>query len=305
MRDLVKFIMIHATFLFSFQNGSSQTVIPLYPREIPNARPGPDRETAAYEEDSIWTIRNVSRPNLTIYLPPKKIATGIAVIVVPGGGYGIVAAKHEGYDVAEKLVAAGIAAFVLKYRLPDDSTMINKEIGPLQDAQRALLVVRSRAKEWGIKPDRIGIMGFSAGGHLASTAGTHFKKRRIDNPGRVSLRPDFMILVYPVISFNSEYGHMGSAHNLLGPDPSPEKIKEYSNELQVTGQTPPAFLVHARDDDAVPLKNSQVFAAALRAHHVPVELYLYDGGGHGFGLNNRTSPVKWIDSCIRWIKKLP
>jgi acetyl esterase/lipase len=148
-------------------------------------------------------------------------------------------------------------------------------------------------------------MGFSAGGHLASTAGTHFKKRRIDNPGRVSLRPDFMILVYPVISFNSEYGHMGSAHNLLGPDPSPEKIKEYSNELQVTGQTPPAFLVHARDDDAVPLKNSQVFAAALRAHHVPVELYLYDGGGHGFGLNNRTSPVKWIDSCIRWIKKLP
>jgi len=298
-------MMMSGAFLFSFQNGSSQTVIPLYTGEIPNARPGPDRETAAYEEDSIWTIRNVSRPDLTVYLPAKKTATGIAVVVVPGGGYGIVAAKHEGYDVAEKLVAAGIAAFVLKYRLPDDSTMIDKEIGPLQDAQRAMLIVRSRAKEWGIKPDRIGIMGFSAGGHLASTAGTHFQKSRIENPGHIPLRPDFMILVYPVISFNSEYGHMGSAHNLLGPDPSPEKIKEYSNELQVTDQTPPAFLVHARDDDAVPVKNSLVFAEALRIHHVPVEILLYDGGGHGFGLNNRTSQVKWIDSCIQWIKKMP
>jgi acetyl esterase/lipase len=179
--------------------------------------------------------------------------------------------------------------------------MLHKETGPLEDAQRALLVIRLKAREWGIFPNRIGIMGFSAGGHLASTAGTHFDKNYIPNPDHISLRPDFMILIYPVISFNPRIAHMGSSQNLIGAHPSPEKIREYSNEEQVADQTPPAFLVHAKDDDAVPFANSTEFAEALRKHHIPVEVYLYDRGGHGFGMNNHTSSQAWMDLCIRWI----
>jgi acetyl esterase/lipase len=180
--------------------------------------------------------------------------------------------------------------------------MIDKEYGPLQDAQQAILVVRSRAKEWGIKEHRIGIMGFSAGGHLASTAGTHFTKNYIENPEHISLRPDFMILIYPVISFDSAIAHRGSEHNLLGPNPSRKQLKEFSNEKQVTTQTPPAFLVHARDDDAVPYANSLVFADALKKHGIATEVYLFDKGGHGFGMNNKTSHTDWMKICIRWIK---
>jgi acetyl esterase/lipase len=288
---------------FFFFNVNAQIVIPLYDGEIPNSRTSVNQETFHYEDGGILIVSKVSRPSLTIFLPSKEKETGAVVIICPGGSYSILAAGHEGTDVARRFNESGIAAFVLKYRIPDDSTMINKEIGPLQDAQRALLVVRSRAGEWGIDPKRIGIMGFSAGGHLASTAGTHFEKNYISNPDQISLRPDFMLLIYPVISFDSRIAHMGSAHNLLGPNASPEKIKEYSNEMQVTDQTPPAFLVHAKDDETVPYANSIVFADALRKHHIPVEVYLYDQGGHGFGMNNKTSNQPWMDLCIRWLDK--
>jgi acetyl esterase/lipase len=182
--------------------------------------------------------------------------------------------------------------------------MINKEIGPLQDAQRALLLVRSRAAEWGIDSKRIGIMGFSAGGHLAATAGTHFQKNYIDNPGHISLRPDFLLLIYPVISFEPPIAHMGSAHNLLGPNPSKEQINEFSNEMQVTDLTPPAFLVHAKDDNVVPYSNSLVFAEALKNHHIPAKIFLYDRGGHGFGMTNNTNTQRWMDLCIEWISNV-
>jgi acetyl esterase/lipase len=282
----------------------AQTVIPLYENEIPNSRLVANEEYSRIEPGDILIVSKVSRPSLTIFLAPKEKATGAAVIICPGGGYTNLAMGYEGTEVAQRFNESGITAFVLKYRIPDDGTMVKKEIGPLQDAQRAILVLRTRAKAWGIDPTRIGIMGFSAGGHLASTAGTHFEKDYIYNPGHVSLRPDFLILIYPVISFKIPIAHMGSAHNLLGPDPSVEQIDEFSNEMQVTDQTPPAFLVHAKDDNAVPYANSVVFAEALKKHHIPVEVYLYDQGGHGFGMTNKTSNQAWMDLCIEWLKKL-
>jgi acetyl esterase/lipase len=289
------------TFIFPMTT-LSQKVIPLYDGEIPNARPAPDQEYQWWETDSIEIISKVTKPTLTIYLPKKEKTIRAAVIICPGGGYVNLAVSHEGADVARRFADSGIAAFVLKYRIPDDSTMIDKEIGPLQDAQRAILTVRSRAGEWGIDPHRIGIMGFSAGGHLASTAGTHFEKNYIDNPRHISLRPDFMLLIYPVISFDSAIAHMGSMHNLIGPHPASLKIDEYSGEKQVTDATPPAFLVHAKDDNVVPYTNSIVFEKALKKHHIPVEVFLYDQGGHGFGMKNKSSTKDWMKRCIQWLE---
>jgi len=276
-------------------------VIPLYSQEIPNSKKVANEEYSRIEPGNILIVYKVSRPSLTIFPAPKEKATGAAVIICPGGGYSNLAMGYEGTEVAQRLNEAGISAFVLKYRIPNDSTMISKEIGPLQDAQRALLLVRSRAAEWGIDNRRIGMMGFSAGGHLAATAGTHFQKNYIGNPDHISLRPDFMLLIYPVISFKTPIAHMGSANNLLGPNPTQEQIKEFSNELQVTDLTPPAFLVHAKDDNVVPYANSLVFAEALKNHHIPAKVFLYEQGGHGFGMTNNTSKQQWMDLCIDWI----
>jgi acetyl esterase/lipase len=285
-------------------NGQQEPVISLYEGQIPNSIPGKDQESSDINSDGIRVISKVSRPTLTIFLPPRVKANGTAVIICPGGGYTNLAFDYEGTTVARRLNESGIAAFVLKYRIPDDSTMVTKEIGPVQDAQRAMQILRSRALEWHIDPHRIGLMGFSAGGHLASTAGTHFKRNYISNPQNISLRPDFLILIYPVISFKAPNVNWGSAHNLLGPNPSQDKIGEYSNELYVTDQTPPSFLVHAKDDSAVPYANSVLFAEALRRHHVPEEIYLYEQGGHGFSMNNHTSSKLWMELCIHWINQL-
>ncbi len=283
----------------------SQTIIPLYKDSIPNSKPSANEESSTYEgENNILIVHNVSRPSLTVFLPPKEKANGMAVIICPGGGYSILAASHEGYDVAKKFNEWGVAAFVLKYRIPDDKTMLNKEIGPLQDAQRAIQMVREKTKEWNIKSDKIGIMGFSAGGHLASTTGTHFDKALIENKNNTSLRPDFMILIYPVISFSDSIGHGGSRDNLLGKNPSPEKIKEYSNELQVTEKTPPAFLVHAGNDDAVKVQNSIDFYEAEQKNKIPAEIHVYPKGGHGFGMNNPTTKDKWMERLKNWLTNL-
>lgn len=288
----------------------AQTTIPLYPDSIPNARPTADKESAVVgPNDTKLRISAVSRPTLTIYEAPKDKANGTAVIVCPGGGYAMLAAGHEGADVARQFNELGVTAFVLKYRLPNDSTMVNKEYGPLQDAQQAILVVRERAKEWGIDKKKIGIMGFSAGGHLVSTVATHFQYNYVTGTPykklskKIPVRPDFVILGYPVISFSDSLAHKGSRTNLLGAHPSPEKISAYSNELQVTKLTPPTFLVHAKDDKTVVVKNSEVFYDALQQHKVPVELYLYEKGGHGFGMVNNTSEVKWMDLLADWMKK--
>ena len=179
--------------------------------------------------------------------------------------------------------------------------MEEKKVGPLQDAQQAIRIVRQRASEWNVKPNRIGVMGFSAGGHLASTAGTHFNNAVIENPGNVSLRPDFLILIYPVISFQDSIAHIGSRDQLIGSKPTAEKIKFYSNELQVTKNTPPTFLVHASDDKGVKSENSIVFYQNLIKNKVPAEMHLYQGGGHGFGLNNKTTKDLWMDRCEAWL----
>lgn len=278
----------------------SQTVIPLYPDSIPNSRPGPDEEKSEIR-NGVLIISKISRPALTLFLPPKGKANGTAVIICPGGGYWVEAAGHEGADVARKFNEWGIAVLLLKYRIPDDQTMVNKEIGPLQDAQQAIKTTREHAGEWNIHPSRIGIMGFSAGGHLASTAGTHFEQAVISNSRHTSLRPDFMLLIYPVISFQDGVGHNGSRDQLIGKNPSQDKKDLYSNELQVTDRTPPAFLVQASDDDVVKPDNSILFYQALLKHKVPAEMHLYQISGHGFGMHLKNSREEWMDRCRNWL----
>ena len=278
-----------------------QTVIPLYKDSIPNSKPSKNEEKSE-QSNGILIISKISIPTLSIYLPSKQNATGTAVVICPGGGYSIVAAGHEGADIAKTFTDMGVAAFVVKYRIPNIETMIDPEIGPLQDAQQAIKVVREGAKQWNVNSAKVGIMGFSAGGHLASTAGTHFSKSVISNPNNTSLRPDFMLLIYPVISFADSIGHMGSRDNLIGKNPSAQKIIEYSNELQVNTDTPPTFLVHASDDDAVKPQNSIVFYQALLKNHVAAEMHLYETGGHGFGLNLKNKNEHWMERCKNWMQ---
>lgn len=289
--------------LISGMQSYSQEIFPLYDSEIPNSKPSEDKESSTINSDSILVISNISHPTLTAYFPAAGRANGQAIIICPGGGYSIVAAGHEGVDVAKKLNSIGITAFVLKYRMPNNEWMVTPEIGPLQDAQRALQMVRENASKWKLNKNNIGILGFSAGGHLASTAATHYSKSYIPNKKKINLRPDFLVLIYPVISFSDSIGHAGSRDHLLGKDTTEEKIREYSNELHVTKNTPPTFMVHAKDDP-VNVRNTIAFADALNAHGVFSEVLLYESGGHGFGLINKTSDIQWIDRLYLWLKKL-
>ena len=281
---------------------SGQQIFPLYTGAIPNSIEAPDTESSTIR-DSILIVSNVSRPTLTAYFPQTGTATGDAIIILPGGGYGILAAGHEGEDVARELNTKGITAFVLKYRLPNQKWMQNPEIGPLQDAQRAIQMVRENAKKWKINKNSIGILGFSAGGHLASTAATKYQNPLIANKRKISLRPDFVVLIYPVISFSDSIGNIGSRNNLIGTHPSEEKIREYSNQLHVTPKTPPTFLVHAKDDP-VSYKNTIVYADALNAKGIFSEVLLFEVGGHGFGLVNKKSDIRWVDRMSQWLRKL-
>jgi len=276
----------------------AQTIIPLY-EKVPNSIPSINKEEGVIT-DGILRVSKVSIPTLAMYTPAAINDKHAAIIICPGGGYARLAASHEGSDVAKVFNDWGITAFVLKYRLPDDTIMIDRSIGPLQDAQRAIQLLRENAANWNIDPNRIGIMGFSAGGHLASTASTHFNKPVIDNPNNVSLRPDFSILLYPVISFTDSLAHMGSRANLIGRNT--EKVIEYSNELQVTSQTPPAFLVHAGDDKTVKVENSIRYYLALQKNNVPAEMHIYPKGGHGFGMNNKTTTDKWMERLKSWLQ---
>ncbi|WP_229238519.1 alpha/beta hydrolase [Dyadobacter sp. Leaf189] len=272
-----------------------QQEMALYPARIPNSIPGSDQET-----NKDFIVRNVSKPTLKVFLPDPAIANGTAVIVCPGGGYGVLVIDREGYQVAKELNKIGIAAFVLKYRLPSEQIMKDKSLGPLQDAQKAIATVRERAAEWKVDPKKIGIMGFSAGGHLAATAGTHYDSSFIDNPKKTSLRPDFMILVYPVISFTDKIGHKGSSANLLGQNPALEKVKYFSNELQVTKTTPPAYLTHAGDDTVVPISNSIRFYEALNEKGIPADLHIYSKGEHGY--LKEPSFDEWFGRCKLWMQ---
>lgn len=296
--------LIFSTIFLCNKTVVAQAVIPLYKDSIPNSITSPNEEKSEINADGVLIISKVSQPTLSIYLPPKEKNTGAAVIICPGGGYWVLAAGHEGADVAKRFNEMGVAAFVLKYRIPDEKYMRQTSIGPLQDAQRAIQIVREHAKDWNINKNAIGIMGFSAGGHLASTAGTHFQKAYIANPKNTSLRPDFMVLVYPVIALSdTTIAHRGSGDKLLGKNASPELIKEFSNELQVTSKTPPAFLVHAKDD-GVKVENSLRFAEALRKNGVEADMFIYEKGGHGYGMYNKMSPISWMDIVEEWMKKM-
>jgi acetyl esterase/lipase len=248
------------------------------------------------ERTDMIRIGKVQVPQLEVYLPNKKSASGQAVIICPGGGYAILAYDWEGTDIAKLLNAKGIAAFVLKYRLPDPLSSTAPDQVPLMDAKQAMRIVRARATEWNVNQNKIGIMGFSAGGHLASTFSTHFEE---------NTKPNFSILIYPVISMDKSITHMGSRNNLIGNNPTNAMITWYSNELQVTSNTPPTFLIHATDDDVVPVENSLLYYQALKVNKVPTEMHIYPAGGHGFGLaNGNKSLESWPSLMIEWIKGL-
>ena len=239
-------------------------------------------------------------PAIVPFFAPKDTATGAAIIVCPGGGYSHLSEIKEGSDVAKWLNSLGITVFVLKYRLG----MRYHAPSQLMDAARALRTVRSRAKEWNLDEDRIGILGFSAGGHLAATLGTHFDAGKADAADiieRQSSRPDLLMLIYPVITMG-EFTHTGSKKYLLGENPTPETVKLYSNEMHVTKDTPPTFIAHSVSDPGVPVENSLLFANALRNAHVPFELHLYEQGPHGFGLSpNDPVLATWTELCANWL----
>jgi len=286
---------------FAITYCQAQQRIPLYEGAVPNSKTTIDQERDEPNPQVDTLTFRVSIPSLTVFLPPPEKANGTAVIICPGGGYHVLLTKREGSDIARAFNELGITAFVLRYRLPDDEIIVDKSIGPLQDAQQAIRLVREKADVWGIDPAKIGIMGFSAGGHLAATAGTHFNKAYVANPRNISFRPDFMLLINPVISMTDSVGHTGSRDNLLGGTPSNEQIHLFSNELQVDSLTPPTFLVHSDPDVVVPVENSLLFYEALHRNKVAAGLHIYSKGEHGF----LTAPAfdEWFGRCIFWMRE--
>lgn len=278
--------------------------LPLY-EKVPNAKPSDEQEQTSGED--IVLVSKVQEPSIQVFLPSKRNATRQAVVVCPGGGYAVLAYDWEGTDIAKWLNSQGIAAIVLKYRLPSTASQVDPHEVPLMDAQRAMRLARQHANEWNIDPGQIGVMGFSAGGHLASTLGTHYDSGNANSQDPVerhSSRPDFMILGYPVISLTEHVAHIGSRNNLLGKFPSEELVKRFSNELQVTEDTPLTFIFHSQDDTGVPVQHSLLFYQALLQAKVPVEMHLYPEGGHGYslGVNAEGTFTQWPAACIQWLE---
>lgn len=285
---------------------AQNSILPLWENDPPNYQEA--GEVTIWDTSDVVRVRLVQHPDIAIFLPSKKNATGEAVVICPGGGYKRLAYDWEGSDIARWFNSQGIAAFVLKYRLPGSKSNITPYKSPLLDAQRALRLVRFNAAKWNIDPARIGIMGFSAGGHLASTLSTHYDggdPANTDPVDQVSCRPDFSILVYAVISLSDEFTHPGSRTVLLGENPDPDLVTYFSNDLQVTTDTPPAILIHSEDDQSVPVENSLAYFRALRANKITSELHVYPYGGHGYSLAIGKGHLStWPDRVIEWIKYL-
>lgn len=294
--------------LFLHQMIAAQAItIPLYPEgKVPNYQPSGENEKR--ETTDILRISMVQAPDIAVYLPVKRTATGQAVVICPGGGYGILAYEWEGTEVAKWLNAKGIAAIVLKYRLPNSKSNITPHLSPVMDAKRAVRLVRANAVNWHIKTNMVGIMGFSAGGHLASTLLTQFDdgdKESADSVERQSCRPDFGVLVYPVITMSKPIMHQGSRNNLIGSNPPAALAQQYSNELHLKKNSPPTFLIHAMDDNSVPMENSLLFFTAMKAAGISGELHVYPVGGHGFGMGLGKGAVEnWTTLCETWLKGL-
>jgi acetyl esterase/lipase len=275
---------------------------PLYPGEIPGAIEAPDEESLRDPAEAWPFYQNISRPTIAAYKPAKQDPKRTAVIIFPGGGYRGVSILKEGYNVARAFNEMGVTAFVVKYRTPSDRHMKDKRTGPLQDAQQAVATVRRDAAKWNIDPARIGVMGFSAGGHLAATTGTQFKTPVLSQWHSADVRPDFLMLIYPVITFVDPAVHSGSRTMLLGDAPSQADMQRFSPQLAVSDETPPTFLIHAADDQTVPVANSIRFFEALQARKIPAQLMIYPAGGHGYGLNNATTDDRWIERCRQWLQ---
>lgn len=288
-----------------FYIGAQPVTIKLWPNGAPGSKVATDYIEKTISERGITLVEKVSTPELSVFLPKPDIANGTAVLIIPGGGYMRVAIEHEGYDIAKWLNSLGIVGIVLKYRLPSDVIMIDKTIGPLQDAQEAMRVIRRNAEKWKIDPQKVGVLGFSAGGHLSATLSTHYDEKVYEITDNTVVRPDFSILIYPVITFDASYTHMGSRINLVGENPEEDIIKNFSNEMQVNAETPPAFLVHSSDDRIVPSQNSIAYYLQLQKNKIPAELHIFQKGGHGYGLAvDKGTESEWPALCANWLKAM-
>ncbi|PZX20413.1 acetyl esterase/lipase [Breznakibacter xylanolyticus] len=276
---------------------------PLWPDGVPGSKDVPGYEAIVDSSDNWVKMMRVAHPVMDYYPAPGDGRRHAAVVVCPGGAYGLLAIGHEGVEIARWLNGLGVTVFVLKYRLPNDAIMSDKSIGPLQDVQRAIRLVRQHAIEWNIDAAHVGVMGFSAGGHLAASASTRYDEVVYEATEGVSARPDFSLLIYPVISMDAAITHAGSRENLLGANPTEQQVRLFSNEVQVNATTPPAFLVHSMNDGAVSVQNSVRYAMALQQHDVACELHLYETGGHGYGLGRSTNTEStWPMACEKWMK---
>lgn len=295
MKNIISFICI---ILFNMTPSFGQYQA-LYQR-IPNYIETDNSETIT-NNGGMKRLEKVSIPTYQYFRVADDNEKRPCVIICPGGGYRILAIEHEGTDVAAYFNSIGVNAIVLKYRIPNSANQQNKSIAPLQDAAQAIYLARKNAKAWGIDTHKIGIMGFSAGGHVAASLATHYKDAAIENLEQINLRPDFQILIYPVISF-SAIGHKGSRDNLIGPALAEKEIHYYSNEEQVNKHTPMAFIVHAKDDTSVPVANSTNYYDALLANKIKASIYLFETGGHGFGMKNKTSEIFWPNLLKEWMQ---
>lgn len=291
-----RIILVLAFLSFLQLTRAQETIISLYEKRVPNSKNIPPDYIE--ETDTSGLIRKVTQPALIPFFPKKGTATGTAILIFPGGGY-FVLAPATCYEIAKALNETGITAFVVKYRLPHDTIMTDKTIGPLQDAQAAIQLVRKRAAEWGIDPHKVGTMGLSAGGHLVSTAGTQLNRVVIENTEGINLRADFMALLYPVTIYDPAIPR--TRENLIGKKPSAALLDLYSTDKHVTANTPPTFLVHAADDDVIPVKNSLLFFNALLHANVKAEMHILQSGGHGFGLTDLNSKDNWFNSFKSWL----
>ncbi|AUP80578.1 alpha/beta hydrolase [Flavivirga eckloniae] len=301
---MLKKLFFVCTFsLISFSLLAQETVITLW-KTVPNQKETNEQEIVKI--GNIKSISNVQVPSFEVFIAPKNISTKKAVLILPGGGYGNLAFDHEGTNFAKWLNTLGISAFVLKYRLPKSKSIIKPHLAPLQDVQRAIKLIRFNAEKWNIHKNKIGVLGFSAGGHLAATLGTHYDYKSYENQDNIdnlSAKPNFMALIYPVISMKDAITHQGSKFNLLGKNPSKEIVHFYSNELQVNNKVPPTFILHTTDDNIVPIENSLFFFQALKKNNVLTEMHIYPKGGHGFAFGKNNPHLKnWIALLDKWLK---
>lgn len=297
----MKYCIIYIFSILMITNTMNAQYKPLY-KSTPNQIVVPNEEREDPFE-GIIIVSKVTEPAYQYFRVKEDNIKRPCVIIYPGGAYFILASGHEGVEVAKFFNSIGVNAMVVKYRIPNDNAQVDKSIAPLQDAQQAMLLARSNAATWGIDANKIGILGFSAGGHLAASLSSHYADVKIDNPLNISLRPNFQILIYPVITMK-DFGHTGSKENLIGKNPTDAQVQYYSNELNVNDQTPPAFIVHAKNDDAVPVQNAYEYDKALKANKVASTLFLFEKGGHGFGMKNPTSTIQWTTPLTQWLREI-